>query len=100
MKHQQCVLSFGSVRPSAKVPTCGPVVTITPYDTIEEAIALANATPWGLKSGVFTTSLSTALAAARQLEYGTVNVNAASRARTDQEPSGGTKQSGWGKEGP
>lgn len=78
----------------------GPVATISPYDTIEEAIAAANDTPWGLKAGIFTSSLDVALSAARQLEYGTVNVNAASRARTDQEPSGGIKSSGWGKEGP
>ena len=78
----------------------GPVVTVSPYDTLDEALQCANATPWGLKSGIFTRSLDVALAAARRLEYGTVNVNAASRARTDQEPSGGVKHSGWGKEGP
>ena len=91
------------VNPQSKVAcdeVFGPVVTISPYDTIDDAVALANATPWGLKSGIFTASLNAALTAARQLEYGTVNINAASRARTDQEPSGGTKQSGWGKEGP
>jgi len=78
----------------------GPVATVTPYDTVEEVILWANDTPWGLKSGVFTQSLDTALRFARELEYGAININAASRARTDQEPSGGIKQSGWGKEGP
>jgi acyl-CoA reductase-like NAD-dependent aldehyde dehydrogenase len=78
----------------------GPVVTVSPYETLDEALAWANATPWGLKSGIFTRSLDVALTAAQQLAYGTVNINAASRARTDQEPSGGVKQSGWGKEGP
>ncbi len=91
------------VKPQMKVvcdEVFGPVVTISPYDTLDQALAWANATPWGLKSGIFTRSLDVALAAAQQLEYGTVNINAASRARTDQEPSGGIKQSGWGKEGP
>ena len=78
----------------------GPVASITPYDTVEEVINWANDTPWGLKSGVFTQSLDIAFRFARELEYGAININAASRARTDQEPSGGIKQSGWGKEGP
>jgi acyl-CoA reductase-like NAD-dependent aldehyde dehydrogenase len=78
----------------------GPVVTVSPYDTLEEALRAANDTPWGLKAGIFTRSLDVALAAAKHLEYGTININAASRARTDQEPSGGIKLSGWGKEGP
>ena len=38
--------------------------------------------------------------AARELEFGTVNINGASRSRVDHEPSGGTKLSGWGREGP
>jgi len=78
----------------------GPVVTLIPYSEIEEAIAAANATPWGLKAGVFTESLPLALRVARELEYGTVNINAPSRSRADHEPSGGTKASGWGREGP
>lgn len=78
----------------------GPVVTVTPYDDIEQAIAQANDSPFGLKSGIFTNTLDVALRAARELEYGTVNVNGASRSRVDHEPSGGVKLSGWGKEGP
>ncbi|MGH9356583.1 MAG: aldehyde dehydrogenase family protein [Terriglobia bacterium] len=78
----------------------GPVVTVMPYSEIEEAISAANASPWGLKAGVFTESLSLALRVARELEYGTVNINAPSRSRADHEPSGGTKASGWGREGP
>lgn len=91
------------VQPSMKVvceEAFGPVVSISPYGTLDEVIEWANDTPWGLKSGLFTRSLDAALIAARRLAYGTVNINAASRARTDQEPSGGIKQSGWGKEGP
>lgn len=94
---------IAEVKPAMKV-VCeeifGPVVTVVPFDTLDEALQAANATPWGLKSGIFTANLNAALAAARRLEYGTVNINAASRARVDHEPSGGVKASGWGKEGP
>jgi succinate-semialdehyde dehydrogenase/glutarate-semialdehyde dehydrogenase len=78
----------------------GPVLVLKTYDDISEAIAEANKTPWGLKAGVFTGSLDVAMRAATELEYGTVNINGASRSRVDQEPSGGVKLSGWGKEGP
>jgi acyl-CoA reductase-like NAD-dependent aldehyde dehydrogenase len=78
----------------------GPIVTLVSYASLDEAIQMANDTPWGLKAGVFTASLDAALKAARELEYGTVNINGASRSRVDQEPSGGVKLSGWGKEGP
>jgi len=91
------------VSPAMKVvceEVFGPVVAIIAYDEIAAAIEAANATPWGLKAGIFTDSLGVAMRAARELQYGTVNVNAPSRARVDQEPSGGTKASGWGREGP
>lgn len=78
----------------------GPIVSLIPYRDIEEAIGAANNSPWGLKAGIFTESLDVMLLAARRLEVGTLNVNAPSRSRTDIEPSGGIKESGWGKEGP
>jgi acyl-CoA reductase-like NAD-dependent aldehyde dehydrogenase len=78
----------------------GPVVSVVAYDALEDAIEAANRTPWGLKAGIFTRSIDVAMLAARELEYGTVNVNGASRSRVDHEPSGGVKQSGWGTEGP
>ena len=78
----------------------GPVLLLLPYDNIDDAFTAANATPWGLKAGIFTNTLDIAMRAAHELDFGTVNINAASRARVDQEPSGGVKESGWGKEGP
>lgn len=78
----------------------GPVVSVIPYVDLEDAISAANASPWGLKSGIFTSSLDVAIRAARALEFGTVNVNGPSRSRVDHEPSGGAKLSGWGTEGP
>lgn len=78
----------------------GPVMTIEPYDTLDEAIARVNATPFGLATGLFTNRLADALAAARRLEVGGVHVNETSSSRVDVMPYGGSKASGFGREGP
>lgn len=78
----------------------GPVAVVLRYGDLDEALAAANNTPWGLKCGIYTASLEVAIRAARELEYGTVNINGPSRSRVDHEPSGGAKLSGWGTEGP
>ncbi len=77
-----------------------PVVSIVPFATIDEAIDLVNATPFGLAAGVFTDSLETAKTMARRVRVGTLQVNATSSNRFDSMPFGGTKDSGFGKEGP
>jgi acyl-CoA reductase-like NAD-dependent aldehyde dehydrogenase len=78
----------------------GPVVSVTPYADLKEAISIANSTQFGLKAGIFTSSLSVALQAVRGLQFGGVNVNGPSRFRVLHEPYGGVKESGWGREGP
>ncbi|MDH4345462.1 MAG: aldehyde dehydrogenase family protein [Thermoleophilia bacterium] len=78
----------------------GPVCTLQPYDTLDEAIALANGTRYGLQAGIFTRDLATALRAGAELEFGGVTVNEAPTFRADQMPYGGTKDSGNTKEGP
>jgi acyl-CoA reductase-like NAD-dependent aldehyde dehydrogenase len=78
----------------------GPVCTVTPYETPEEAIALANGTRFGLQAGVFTSDLKSALRAARELEFGGVTINEAPTFRADQMPYGGVKDSGNTREGP
>jgi acyl-CoA reductase-like NAD-dependent aldehyde dehydrogenase len=78
----------------------GPVCTVSAYDALEEAIALANGTPYGLQAGVFTNDLRTALRAASELEFGGVTVNEAPTFRADQMPYGGVKASGNTREGP
>ncbi len=78
----------------------GPLCTITPYDTLEQALELANGTRYGLQAGVFTRDLQTALRAARELEFGGVTVNEAPTFRADQMPYGGVKDSGNTREGP
>jgi acyl-CoA reductase-like NAD-dependent aldehyde dehydrogenase len=78
----------------------GPVCTVTPYDTLDEAIDLANGTRYGLQAGLFTASLQSALAAAQRLEFGGVTINEAPTFRADQMPYGGVKASGNTREGP
>jgi acyl-CoA reductase-like NAD-dependent aldehyde dehydrogenase len=78
----------------------GPVCTLTPYETLDEALALANGTRYGLQAGIFTASLATALRASRELEFGGVTVNEAPTFRADQMPYGGVKDSGNTREGP
>jgi succinate-semialdehyde dehydrogenase/glutarate-semialdehyde dehydrogenase len=78
----------------------GPVVCILPFDTLDEAIERVNATPFGLAAGIFTNDLQAAFEAARRLEVGGVHVNETSSSRVDLMPYGGTKDSGFGREGP
>ncbi len=94
---------IASPSPDAKV-SCdevfGPVCTVSPYDSLDEAVALANGTRFGLQAGVFTASVKTALELARRLEFGGVTVNEAPTFRADQMPYGGVKDSGNTREGP
>jgi acyl-CoA reductase-like NAD-dependent aldehyde dehydrogenase len=78
----------------------GPVCTVNQYDSLEEAIELANGTRYGLQAGIFTNDLRTALRAASYLEFGGVTVNEAPTFRADQMPYGGVKASGNTREGP
>lgn len=78
----------------------GPVVCISPFSTLEQAIERVNATPFGLASGIFTNRLSDAFSAAQRLEVGGVHVNETSSSRVDLMPYGGSKDSGFGREGP
>jgi acyl-CoA reductase-like NAD-dependent aldehyde dehydrogenase len=78
----------------------GPVVVVNPFDTLDEAIELANGTRFGLQAAVFTQSLANALRGAHELDFGGVMVNEAPTFRADQMPYGGVKDSGNTKEGP
>jgi acyl-CoA reductase-like NAD-dependent aldehyde dehydrogenase len=78
----------------------GPVAIVNPVDSIDEALARANGTRFGLQAGIFTASIDTALRAAEALEFGGVTVNEAPTFRSDQMPYGGIKASGNTKEGP
>jgi acyl-CoA reductase-like NAD-dependent aldehyde dehydrogenase len=78
----------------------GPAVGVTPFDTIEEAIALANDSVYGLAAGIFTENVEWAMKFAREAEAGNLHVNWGSQWRVDLMPYGGLKDSGFGKEGP
>jgi acyl-CoA reductase-like NAD-dependent aldehyde dehydrogenase len=78
----------------------GPVVSVAPFETLDEAIDLANGTEYGLQAGIFTRDIGSALEAVQRLRFGGAMVNQAPQFRVDQMPYGGTKASGNTKEGP
>ncbi|CCF55560.1 hypothetical protein KAFR_0A01210 [Kazachstania africana CBS 2517] len=75
----------------------GPVVTISKFKTIEDGVAMANASEFGLGAGIETENLSTALRVAKMLKSGTVWVNTYNDFDS-RVPFGGVKQSGYGRE--
>src|SRR5690606_36839226 len=91
------------VRPDMKV-VCeeifAPVVSIIPFDDIDDAIRQANDSKYGLQAGLFTSDLNLAMRAAKELHFGGVIINDASTFRADIMPYVGVKDSGFGKEGP
>jgi glyceraldehyde-3-phosphate dehydrogenase (NADP+) len=78
----------------------GPAVAVTPVDGIDEALAVANNSDFGLSAGIFTRDVSNALRFAREAEAGNVHINWTPLWRVDLMPYGGFKQSGIGREGP
>ena len=78
----------------------GPAVAVTPFTNIDEAIALANDTIYGLSAGIFTENLEWAMKFAREVQSGNLHVNWGPQWRADLMPYGGLKESGFGKEGP
>ena len=91
---------FGDVdnaMPIAQEEVFGPVLSIIPFDTEEEAVAIANQSKYGLASGVWTTNLARALRVSREIHSGMVWVNTY-RALAVMAPFGGVKDSGFGRE--
>jgi len=90
------------VKPQMKV-SCeevfGPVITVQPYSTFEEAVAIADDSPFGLQAGLFTNDVEKIFYAHRELRVGGLIHNDVSAFRADQMPYGGVKSSGVGKEG-
>jgi acyl-CoA reductase-like NAD-dependent aldehyde dehydrogenase len=83
----------------AKVETFGPVAAIEVVDTAEQAVERANATTYGLASGILTNDTDKGLALAQRIEAGIVHVNDQPVGDEPQMPFGGVKQSGWGRFG-
>jgi len=93
---------LSNVKPEMKV-SCrevfGPVVTVTPYRQLSEAIASLNQSDYGLQAGVFTQDINKIFHAFRHLEVGAVLANEIPTFRADHMPYGGVKDSGLGREG-
>ncbi len=91
------------VKPEMKVvcdEVFAPVVSVQPFESVDEAIAEVNASRYGLQAGVFTRDAHVAFRFARELEVGGVIINDTSSYRVDLMPYGGVKESGLGREGP
>ena len=78
----------------------GPAVAVTRFGDIDQAIAMANDSEYGLSAGIFTRNLDWAMKFVRQIHSGNIMVNWGPQWRVDLMPYGGLKQSGFGKEGP
>ncbi|MGH9262586.1 MAG: aldehyde dehydrogenase family protein, partial [Acidimicrobiales bacterium] len=81
-------------RPEMKVnceEVFAPLVTVTPYDGLDDAVAAANASPYGLQAGVFTSSVKTLFRLHAELDVGGVNGNDIPGYRVDRLPYGGAK---------
>jgi glyceraldehyde-3-phosphate dehydrogenase (NADP+) len=91
------------VRPEMRVSRdelFGPAVSVLKASSVEDAIALANDSRYGLSAGVFTESLDRAIEFARRIDSGNIHINWGPAWRADLMPYGGMKDSGFGKEGP
>jgi betaine-aldehyde dehydrogenase len=88
------------VEPDAEVAreeVFGPVATVLPFDTEEEAIALANGTQYGLSGSLWTRDVGRAIRVAREIRSGLLSINSDNSAYLEA-PFGGRKQSGMGRE--
>jgi betaine-aldehyde dehydrogenase len=81
----------------AKEEIFGPVVSVIPFDTEEEALRIANATPYGLSGSIWSRDIGKALRTAKGLQAGVISVNSNSSVHTEA-PFGGYKMSGIGRE--
>ncbi len=78
----------------------GPAVGVARAADIDQAIALANDSRYGLSAAIFTQNIDSALKFAREVESGNIHINWGPQWRADLMPYGGLKESGFGKEGP
>ena len=77
----------------------GPLAPIVRFSTPDDAVRIANSTPYGLQAAVYTSRLATAFSLARRIRAGGVHLNDPTNIRWDALPFGGIKESGLGREG-
>jgi glyceraldehyde-3-phosphate dehydrogenase (NADP+) len=78
----------------------GPAVAVSSFNNIDEAIAMANDSRFGLSAGIFTQNVDWAMRFAKEVHSGNLHINSHPQWRADIMPYGGLKDSGMGKEGP
>jgi acyl-CoA reductase-like NAD-dependent aldehyde dehydrogenase len=76
-----------------------PIVSVVPFETFEDALAMADASVYGLQAGIYTNDINKAFQAIRRLDVGGVIINDIPTFRVDHMPYGGNKESGLGREG-
>ncbi len=76
-----------------------PVVTVSPYESWDDAVTIINDSPYGLQAGVFTNDVKRIMDAWERVEVGGLHINSVSTFRVDHMPYGGVKASGYGREG-
>jgi glyceraldehyde-3-phosphate dehydrogenase (NADP+) len=94
---------LADVKPTMKISRdelFGPAVGVSRVASLDEAIAFANQSRYGLSAGVFTQDIDAALRFAREVDSGNLHINWGPMWRADLMPYGGIKESGFGKEGP
>ena len=84
--------------PVMKDEVFGPVAPVLAFKDVEQALEIANGSPYGLQASVFSSNISTALKLANRLEVGGVVINGTCAFRPGNVPFGGAKQSGIGRE--
>ncbi len=90
---------FGDCSPQMRIAQeeiFGPVVSVIPFDSLEQGIEIANGVPYGLSASIYTRNVNSAFAAMQDLYTGIVYVNAPTIGAETHLPFGGTKQTGNG----
>ena len=78
----------------------GPALAVSSFSDIDDAIAMANDSRFGLSAGIFTQNIDWAMKFAKEVHSGNLHINSSPQWRADLMPYGGLKESGMGKEGP
>jgi acyl-CoA reductase-like NAD-dependent aldehyde dehydrogenase len=92
------VTGIGNEARVAQEEVFGPLLSVIPFDTTEQALQMADASEFGLVAGVFTQNISTAMRCVEELSAGQVWVNAFGVGLDVEFPFGGVKRSGFGRE--